>query len=398
LAFGTHTVAVKKFPAELNVVDRAVLSIVSPDADPVVLERLLTRRLMADETLRMAWQQYDTLSRAAKQQQRSFRLVTSLILGLGVLVTTLVVVQVVLQSDGRLADDDPLAVLLHYAIVIVPISVAALIAAVARLRPGSRWVQLRGSAETIKREIYRYRARAGRYAPRRTRIASREVKLAEAVGSAMTALMQTDVNLSALEDTSDREDPAGAHSADGDDGLRPLSPDEYIRFRIDDQIDYYRRGVRVRERRVRSLRWLVVGIGGLGTFLAAALLEPWVAVTTALAAAFATYLEANQLESTIMLQNQAATDLWTIRAWWMALSPEEQLQPRAVDRLVDRAERIMGAEHSGWIQEMRDAITQLRLEEAEKEHRGDPDAEPSTEDGDEPAEVPERSRSRLRGR
>ena len=54
----------------------------------------------------MAWQQYATLSRAAKQQQRSFRLVTSLILGLGVLVTTLVVVQVVLQSDGRLANDD----------------------------------------------------------------------------------------------------------------------------------------------------------------------------------------------------------------------------------------------------------------------------------------------------
>ena len=149
---------------------------------------------------------------------------------------------------------------------------------------------------------------------------------------------------------------------------------------------------------MRSLRWLVVGIGGLGTFLAAALLEPWVAVTTALAAAFATYLEANQLESTIMLQNQAATDLWTIRAWWMALSPEEQLQPRAVDRLVDRAERVMGAEHSGWIQEMRDAITQLRLEEVEKEHRDGPDADPATEDGDEPTEGPERSGSRLRGR
>ena len=90
---------------------------------------------------------YATLSRAAHQQQRLFRLVTSLILGLGVLVTTLVVVQVVLQSEGRLADDDPLAVLLHYAIVIVPITVAALVAAAARLRPGSRWVQLRGSAE-----------------------------------------------------------------------------------------------------------------------------------------------------------------------------------------------------------------------------------------------------------
>jgi hypothetical protein len=372
-------------PSLASVAGQAVVTVVAPDADPAILERGLLRRLQPDATLVMAWQRYHVLSLTARQQQRSFRRLQRSILGLGVLVTVLVVLQVALPRRGLLAPGEPGAVALHYAIVIVPITVAVLFAMAARLRPGSRWVQLRGTAETIKREIFRYRARAGRYAPARSRVASREVKLTDAVGSAMSALMQTEVNLSAFDDRRPA-DPAVGHTADGDDGYRPLTPETYIKYRIDDQIAYYERGVARRERQVIALRWIMLLVGGLGTLLAAALLEPWVAVTTAVVGAVATYLEAMQIESTIMLQNQAATDLGTVRAWWNALSPEEQLQPRRVDQLVNHAERVMGAEHSGWIQEMRDAITQLRLESAEDTRRAGAGHEPDEPIDDEPAE------------
>jgi hypothetical protein len=105
------------------------------------------------------------------------------------------------------------------------------------------------------------------------------------------------------------------------------------------------------------------GGGGVGTFLAAIGLELWIAVTTALAGAFATYLEAMQLENSVMLYNQAATDLAAIKAWWLALPPDEQLRQDTIDRLVTRAERIMQAELTGWVQQMQDAMTQLRLEQ-----------------------------------
>ena len=63
--------------------------------------------------------------------------------------------------------------------------------------------------------------------------------------------------------------------------------------------------------------------------------------------------------------NQAATDLAAIRSWWRALPPSQQNSQATIDRLVERSERIIRAEHVGWVQEMQDAMTQFRLEESD---------------------------------
>jgi SLOG in TRPM, prokaryote/SMODS and SLOG-associating 2TM effector domain 1/Protein of unknown function (DUF4231) len=333
--------------------------------DAAELERTLSRLLDDDRTLLNAWRQQMLLSRAAGQHQTSFRNQQLLILALGVVATLLVVIQAFLGE--WLASRPLVAGALHLVIVLVPIVVIALVAGAARWRPGGRWVLLRGTSEALKGEIYRYRTRTGPYSRERTRRTTREVKLAEAVGTAMGALMRTDVNLVALGDADGSEPPKPSSS--GDDRVSPLGPDQYIRFRIDSQIAWYRGKVRERERQVRWLRWGTIAFGALGTFLAAVGAELWVAVTVAVAGAATTYLEAMQLETTIMLYNQAATDLEAIRGWWTALPPDEQLRSRNVDRLVDRAERIARAEHAGWVQEMQDAMTRLRLEQSEAQEQ-----------------------------
>jgi SMODS and SLOG-associating 2TM effector domain 1 len=136
----------------------------------------------------------------------------------------------------------------------------------------------------------------------------------------------------------------------------------------------------------------MLGLGGLGTFLAAIGLELWIAVTTALAGAFTAYLEAMQLETSLMLYNQAATDLAAIKTWWLALPPNEQFRQATVDRLVTRAEQIMQAELSGWVQEMQDAMTQLRLEQQAERTDGDqpPARSRPTQPGTRPADRAER--------
>jgi hypothetical protein len=360
-------------PSLEEVMSNGSLTIFPLDGDPAALARQLTRQLQEDQTLRMAWHRFAVLDKTANRQQTAFRLQQRWILGLGVLVTTLVVVQGVLRTRGVLDRQPGLATGLHDVIVAVPIVAAALIAAAARFRPGGRWVVLRGTAEAVKREIYRYRTRTGAYSSAHTRKLSREAKLAEAVGSAMGTLMRTDVNRAALDkyDASQQLPPKDGAAA-GDDGMSPLSPTRYLELRIDDQIGFYEGSVQRRERQLRRLRWAMLGLGGLGTFLAAIGLELWIAVTTALVGAFATYLEAMQLENSLMLYNQAATDLAAIKAWWLALPPDAQLLQENLDRLVARAERIMQAELTGWVQEMQDAMTQLRLEQqAKAETEGD---------------------------
>jgi hypothetical protein len=333
------------------------------DGDPSELERALSRLLEDDRTLLGAWRQQLLLSQAAGQHQTSFSRQQLLLLGLGVLVTALVVAQAFLRQERWLEGRPLLSDALHVLIVLVPIVVTALVAGSARWRPGGRWVLLRGTSEALKSEIYRYRTRTGTYSRERTRRTLREVKLAEAMGTAMGALMRTDVNLVALGDAASSGPPSPSSS--GDDRMSPLGPDQYIRFRIDTQIAWYHGKIRARERQVRWLRWGALVFGALGTFLAAIGAELWVAVTVAIAGAAVTYLEAMQLETTIMLYNQAATDLEAIKGWWTALPTDEQLRPGTVDRLVDRAERIMQAEHAGWVQEMQDAMTRLRLEQSE---------------------------------
>ena len=69
------------------------LTVVAPDADPALLERLLLRRLQPDETLRTAWRQYRVLARTARQQQRAFGWYQRAILALGLLATILIVLQ-----------------------------------------------------------------------------------------------------------------------------------------------------------------------------------------------------------------------------------------------------------------------------------------------------------------
>jgi hypothetical protein len=342
------------------------LTVVAPDADPALLERLLLRRLQPDETLRTAWRQYRVLARTARQQQRAFGWYQRAILALGLLATILIVLQAQLRNAKVLIEGSSADQVLQYGIVLIPIGVGVLVAGAARLRPGGRWVLLRGAAEAIKRETYRYRARTGLYAPDETRRTSREVKLAAAVASTMNALMLTDVNLAAIDAASPADDPVATLDRDKDDGTRPLGAAEYIRFRIDDQVTFYRNGVRRHERRVSTLRWLMLAFGALGSVLAVATLQLWVAVTVAVVGVFATYLESMQLEATIMLYNQAATTLEGIRAWWTALPPDQQVLRRNFDRLVERSERVMQAEHGGWVQQMQDAMTKLHLEEIDE--------------------------------
>ena len=344
-----------------GILGAADLTILGLDSEPTDFEGILTRFLGPDETVREAWRLQKLVSRAAGRQQTGFRWSQNLILLLGLVITTLVVIQSVMDDYAFLATLPPeVKTGLTYLIILLPITGTALAAATGRFRPGNRWILLRGGSEAIKREIYRYRARAGIYSPAETRSMSREVKLSEAIGSTLGGLMRSDVSQLAFDVPSDQLSVP-------DDALMPLSAKGYIDGRVSNQIKYYTETAGKLERQARQFRALAIAFGAVGTFLAAVTLQIWVAVTTSLVGIFTTVVESRQLETSVTFYNQAAADLTSLRSWWRALpEPEREAQP-TIDRLVERAERIMRAEHIGWVQEMQDAMTQFRLEQATDE-------------------------------
>jgi len=352
-------------PVLAEIIADGVIHLFPLDGAVAALEDLITRQLRGGTTLKLAWERFALYDMNASRHQTNFRTLQGWILGLGVLGTALALTHTTLKQtvpNGLVGMD-----LLHVVIVIVPITMAILVAAANRFNAGNKWVVLRASAEAIKQEIFRYRTRAASYIDPQMPQLSREATLASKIESISRHLMQTDVNLSALRPDAGPIPPPMNGTTGTNDGFSFLTPERYISLRLVDQCTYYQgKAIRL-ERQLRLLQWSIYIFGGVGTLLAAIGLDLWIALTTALLTACTTYLGYQQIENTLMKYNQAATDLANVQGWWMALSLDERTNQQNVDKLVEHTEKILAGELTGWVQEMHDALAELRTQQAGKE-------------------------------
>ena len=317
------------------------------------LARAVQRDCGGDSVLRLAWQRFGALDRAAIRQQKDFGSVQGSILVLGVVV----VAMSVLHSVGQANQWDALVVPLRYALIAVPICVSALIVIGNRFSPGKRWVLLRAAAETLKREIYRYRVRPQR-APAD---GAREKRLQQAMEDITRRLARTEVNSMGMPLYTAEIPPANA-VAKGDDGLSLLGTDRYVRLRLRDQLAYY--GNKTAKLDQQASRWqlLAIVVGALGTLLAALGDDwvSWVALTSAMASAAMAFVGFKQFETTLTSYNQTAADLKNLLGWWTALLPDERADPDNVAKLVTTTEQVLADEQDGWAQSMTNALAALR--------------------------------------
>jgi hypothetical protein len=333
------------------------------------IERLIIRELGVDHVLMQAWEHFADYDFNATLQQRRFDRLQLAILILGLAGTALAIGQQVYaprDGSGKLtrmdANGNRLLVWwgVHQLLIIIPILLTVLVTAASRFKQGSKWLLLRAGAEAIKREIYRYRARAMYYKD------DAEQQLSQKVEDITRRTMRTEVNTSALAPYNKAHGfpPYMNAAAGGDDGFSYLTPDRYVELRLGDQLNYFhRRAVRL-ERELKALYWLTFVIGGLGAYLAAIEQQAWIALTTAIVAALGTYLAYKQTESSLMKYNQVATDLANVKAWWTALSAEEQARPQNIDSLVEHTEQVLQSESDGWVQQMQNALASLRKDQS----------------------------------
>jgi hypothetical protein len=331
---------------------------------PEALTRRIDRELGGDTTLRQAWLRFAALDRAAVNQQKFLRRMETLILVLSVGVPATVVLHQQWVTDRcpiRAGQDFTCGRSLHYLVIIAPIVLSVLIGWTNRFHHGKRWVLTRQAAEAIKREIFQFRTGAARYRNEVTR----EKDLAKALEDVTGPLARSEANTTALPMYAGPIPPQSA-AVEGDDGMSPLTPDRYIDVRLDDQLRFFRKKAIVLETVLEWLQWGILGVGGLGTLLAAIGFDLWVTLTTAVATALGTYLSYRAVDSTLTNYNQTAIDLENIKGWWTALRPDEQGDPSNVDLLVQHTEQTLATELSGWTQRMQDALTNLRKDQ-EKE-------------------------------
>ena len=217
------------------------------DDDAAQLARSLAWELQDDPVLKDAWRTFATYDGLATRMRNTFERFQGAILGLGVLATFLALLH---QSLGGAA--------LHWAVVAAPILASVLIAVANRRATGKRWVLLRGAAEAIKVEIYRYRTRTGLYADANLPDgdpAKRPAALATQLGHIEVQLVQTDVGSGAITPYDGPLPPPMYGASRNDDGVSPIGPTQYLRIRVSDQLAYYRGRIAHLDRRRNHSSW-----------------------------------------------------------------------------------------------------------------------------------------------
>ncbi len=332
----------------------------------------IVRHLGADSALVQAWETFADYDYNANLQQRRFDGLQQTIIWLGLGATVLALLQQlyaprvqlaagVVSGDTRLISADELWRLgfvgwwaVYHLLILIPIALTVLVTVASRFKQGAKWLILRGGAEAIKREIFRYRTRITAYQDEAASL------LTQRVEEITRRTMRTEVNTSSLVPYDKALGfPPLTGDAEPDDGLSWMPAPRYVAVRLGNQLAYFRRKAVRLETQLRRLSWLTFVVGGVGTYMAAVGQQAWVALTTAIGVALGSYLGYRQTESTLTKYNQAATDLDNVRAWWNALPPDGQLLQTNIDLLVAHTEQVLQSELDGWVQQMQNVLAGL---------------------------------------
>ncbi|WP_421659191.1 DUF4231 domain-containing protein [Leptothermofonsia sp. ETS-13] len=328
----------------------------------------------SSQILEDAWFRFAKYDKNALITQRRFVQQRKWILGLGVAATTLAVlystVERYLAPDnigfpawmGTWFSKQQFLDAFHFVVIAVPIIVTVLVAFSEKFNMGISWVMLRSSAEAIKKEIYRYRMQVEEYNPSNiTSSETRDVRLAKKMKIISRRLMETTVNQTDLLPYKG-ELPPQYSTPKGDNGFDNMTAEQYLQWRIEDQFDYYQKKAARLGKDLRRFQLLIILLGGIGALLAAINLNIWLAVSNALAISLTSFLEFKRVESNVISCNLAASDLYDIRIWWHALSPEARKKRANVETLVNSTEAVLQTENAGWLQEMREALAEIYKE------------------------------------
>jgi len=200
------------------------------------------------------------------------------------------------------------------------------------------WIQARATAEGMKSECFRYAAKAGGYA-------GPEADAAKAFKQRIDDLARPAVEKSLVP----ADDPVPA-SGDKREPVVPLTKDWYKSNRIDEQIEYYRKG-RARNEAFANLLWWVAFASGLAAVAFGALgalaqvFAPWIGAMTTIAASIAAYGLIDRRKYLISSYAAMQTSLEGIKAL-------DEADPASLADLVTATEDLLDSEHKAWQPQM----------------------------------------------
>jgi hypothetical protein len=318
---------------------------------------------MADEApktipiLQIAWNRYSQLDNAADRRSRAYKRLRIWIAVLGVL-ATLFAILTQEAASSRVPVPAVLTLGIKAFFIAIPIIASVLAAFGTRAFRNGDWLVTRAAAEEYLKEIYLYRTIYQTRPTRKDDLEQRLKEIHEKLYRGLSGELVFPAYNGPIPPYYDKDNP------NSDPGFSDLTGEQYLRFRLEDQLRWHQ-GRILRYRRERQvLTFLVLAAGGLGAYFAAwgGVISIWVALTAAVTAALLGWQELRNIDSIIKNYSKVILELTAVYNHWMNLEPEQRT-PAEFNAMVQGTENILWAQNTEYINFMQEALKDASLQQ-----------------------------------
>jgi hypothetical protein len=306
--------------------------------------------------LNIAWTRYAQLDALSNKHSRPHYLWRRWISILGVLAALFAVITQA-YSDYMPA---VLSLALRILLIATPIAASVLASFVNKFYNGNDWLVSRAGAEEIQKEIYMYRTFFKNKPDRREWLEKRLTSIQRQVYRGMSGELPLEKAPEKIPPYYYPDDP------NSDPGFKDLTGNEYVTYRLENQLAWHIRKVQRFEVERTRLQVYILASGGLGAFLAAmgGGFSIWVAVTASVGAALIGWQELRNLDPTIKNYSKVIMELMIIYDHWNVLEPEERTDAEFF-QMVKSTEDVLWSQNIEYIKSMQEVLAKETLEEAE---------------------------------
>lgn len=322
-------------------------TVVGEDA-PRLAAHLVWTLIRDRPVLKSAWCRFAAYDDAADAMQKRYVGMLAALLALGLAATGAAAFQQDLADAGAKAGE-----VARWCAIVLPAVLVLLVGWNRQRALGKQWIVLRAAAEAIKGETFRYRTQTSPYDGEGEGV--REHELQDRVNLIHRQVIATEAAMTSLSQPAESAPPPNLY----EEGLGDLDTERYASRRIENQRDWYRGKVHKKARVRDALGGATFAAGILGTGLAAAGIEPAVAVTTALSTGLAGLLAARQYAEDVIDYNRTAAELDA------EFAQATRSGADALTGIVLHTEEILVAEVGEWAQRMARALTREQRRQAE---------------------------------
>lgn len=306
--------------------------------------------------LKIAWTRYAQLDMLAEKQDAPFFRWRKWIAILGVLAALFAV------TTQAYSDYLPATVtwILKLLLITTPIAASVLAAFVNKFYDGTDWLVARAGAEEILKEIYMYRTFFKNKADRREWLERRLQNIQRQVYRGLGGELVLEKAPEKIPPYYDPENP------NSDSGFKDLTGNEYLTYRLEDQLSWHIRRVQQFEVNRTRMQIYILAAGGLGAVLAAlgGGFSIWVAVTATVSSTLIGWQELRNLDKTIKNYSKVIMELMFIYDHWNLLEPEERTEAEFF-QMVKSTEDVLWNQNIEYIKSMQEVLAKETLEEAE---------------------------------